>query len=78
MAVLVRIGVVNELPVPTNEPAVASSYQLIVPIFDVAANDNFPASHLVAEVVLVMVGVVFTVATIGIRADEHELVITSA
>lgn len=55
-------GVVKLLPVVWKVPE--PSYQFTVPALAVAPNVTVPASHMPAGVVPVIVGVVFTVATI--------------
>ncbi len=53
-------------------------YQLIVPLLALAPNATVPASHLDNGVVLVIVGVVFTVASNAVLDDEvHPLLVTS-
>ena len=50
------------MPVPNELPPVAAAYQLIVPALAVAPNTTVPASHLDPGVLLMIVGVVLTVA----------------
>jgi hypothetical protein len=50
------------VPFPREIPPEEAAYQLIVPAEAVAPNITVPASHLAAGVVLMIVGVVFTVA----------------
>jgi len=59
------IGVVKELPVPSEVPPVDAAYQSIVPVL-VAPRVTVPASHLEPGVVPVMAGAVFTVATTAV------------
>ena len=60
------LGVVKLLPVPKLDPPVAAAYQLIIPADAVAPKVTVPASHLLAGVVLVIVGIGLTVATTGV------------
>ena len=62
MVVVDILGVVNEVPVPREEPPVGTSYQEIVPAEAVADNATVPASHLEPAVVPVIVGALVTVA----------------
>ena len=63
-------GVVKLVPVCKDVPPVELLYQLIVPLLTLAPNTTVPASHLDNGVVPVIVGVVFTVATIAVLDDE--------
>ena len=63
-------GVVKLVPVCNNDPPVELLYQLIVPLLAVAPKATVPASHLDNGVVPVIVGMVFTVATIAVLDDE--------
>jgi hypothetical protein len=65
-----KLGVVKEVPVPSNVPADNASYQEIVPALAVAPNVKVPVPHLLAGVVPVIVGVVFTVAITAVRGEE--------
>ena len=56
------LGVVNEVPVPNDEPPVNAAYQFKVSVFAVAPNTTVLASQRAAGVVAVTVGVVFIVA----------------
>ena len=60
------LGVVKLVPVPKLAPPVAAAYQLIVPAEAVAPNIAVPVPQIVAGVVPVMVGIVFTVAITAI------------
>ena len=62
------LGVVNEVPVPRLAPPVAAAYQLMVPADAVAPRVTVPVPHMLAGVVAVIVGTVFTVAIIGVLA----------
>ena len=57
---------VNEVPVPSGLPPVDAAYQVGVPPLLVAPKVNVPASHRVSGVVLIIVGVVVTIATTGV------------
>jgi hypothetical protein len=71
-------GVVKLVPVCKNDPPVELLYQLMVPLLALAPNTTVPALHLDNGVVLVIVGVVFTVASIAVLDDEvHPLLVTS-
>ena len=61
------LGVVKLLPVVCNVPPVNASYQFTVPPLAAADKATVPASQRPAGVVPVIVGVVFTVATIVVR-----------
>ena len=56
------LGVVNDVPVPNEEPPVDAAYQFNVPALAVAPNATVPASQREAGVVPDTVGVVFMVA----------------
>ena len=56
-------GVVNDVPVPNEEPPVETAYQFNVPALAVAPNTTVPASQRAAGVVPDITGVVFTVAS---------------
>ena len=56
------VGVVNDVPVPNNEPPVEAAYQFNVPALAVAPNVTVPASQRAPGVVPDIIGVVFTVA----------------
>lgn len=59
-------GVINEVPVPTNVPPVAASYQLIVPAEAIALRVTVPVPHTDPGVVPVTVGIAVTVATTAV------------
>ena len=67
MVVELILGVVNVVPVPNEVPPVNALYQLIVPALEVAPKLSVPVPHLLAGVVPVIVGVLFTVK---IAAEE--------
>jgi len=48
--------VVNELPVPREDPPVELAYQLIMPELDVAPSVTVPVPQRLPEVVVVIVG----------------------
>ena len=50
-------GVVNEVPVPNDEPPVAAAYQLIVPAEAVAPMVTVPVPQVDPGIVPVMVGI---------------------
>lgn len=56
-----KLGIVNDVPVPKLVPPVAALYQLMVPALAVAVKLNVPAPQRFAGVVAVMVGTAFTV-----------------
>ena len=56
------LGVVNDVPVPNEEPPVAAAYQFIVPAEAVAPKVTVPVPHREPSVVPVIVGIVFIVA----------------
>ena len=60
------LGVVNEVPVPREEPPDEAAYQFIVPAEAVAPNVTVPDPHTEPGVVPVMVGIVFTVAVTAV------------
>ena len=77
MVVLID-GLVNLVPVSNNDPPVELLYQLMVPLLALAPKATVPASHLDNGVVPVIVGVVFTLATIAVLDDEvHPLLVAS-
>jgi hypothetical protein len=53
------LGVVKEVPVPSDTPPVEAAYQLIVPAEAVAPNTTVPVPHREPGVVPVIVGLVF-------------------
>ena len=71
-------GLVKLVPVSNNDPPVELLYQLMVPLLALAPKATVPASHLDNGVVPVIVGVVFTLATIAVLDDEvHPLLVAS-
>ena len=56
------LGVVNEVPVPSDVPPVAAAYQFKVPALAVAPKVTVPVPQRLAGVVAVTVGMAFTVA----------------
>ena len=55
-------GVVNEVPVPSDDPPLEAAYQLIVPADAVAPKATVPVPQREPSVVPVIVGVAVTVA----------------
>ena len=60
-------GVVNDVPVPSDDPPVDPAYQLIVPAEAVAPRVTVPVPQRVPGVVPVIVGIVLTVAVTEVR-----------
>ena len=67
MVVAEILGVVKLVPVPILVPPVGVAYQLIFPADAVAPNVSVPAKQRFPGVVPVIVGILFTVATIAVR-----------
>lgn len=63
-------GVVNVVPVPSDEPPVAAAYQLIVPAEAVAPSETVPVEHLLAGVVAVIVGIALITALAAVLEVE--------
>ena len=59
--------VVNDVPVPKEDPPVPAAYQLIVPALAVTPKVTVPASHLEPGVVPVIVGLEVTVTVASNR-----------
>ena len=55
-------GVVNEVPVPSDDPPLDAAYQLIVPADAVAPKATVPELQITPGVVPVIVGTAFIVA----------------
>ena len=70
-------GVVNDEPVPSDVPPKEAAYQFITPAEVVALNTKVPASHLEAGVVDKIVGVLFMVASTGVR-DEVQFAVEAS
>ena len=71
-------GVVNVVPVPSEEPPVKTAYQLMVPAEAVAPSATVPVLQRLAGVVPVIVGIVLTVATTAdLDVVVHPLAIAS-
>ena len=66
--VLDILGVVNDVPVPNDEPPVTAAYQFNVPALAVAPKVTVPVEHLAAGVVPDIVGMALTVATTALLA----------
>ena len=60
------LGVVKVVPVPKLAPPVAAAYQLIVPAEAVAPRTTVPVPHLDPGAVLIIVGIVLTVASTAV------------
>ena len=72
-------GVVNVVPVPSEEPPVETAYQLIVPAEAVASRETVPGAHRLSGDVLVIVGIAFTVAiTADLEVVVHPLAVAAA
>lgn len=63
-------GVVNVVPVPSEDPPVAAAYQLIVPADAVAPSETVPVEHLLAGVVAVIVGIALITALAAVLEVE--------
>ena len=59
-------GVVKLVPVPRLAPPVAAAYQLIIPELAVAPSVTAPVPHLLAGVVVAILGIVFMVAVTAV------------
>ena len=72
-------GVWKLFPDVNEDPPVEVVYQLTVPVLAVAASDTLPVMQTVAPVVLLMVGIGFTVATTAVlSALVHDSTVASA
>jgi hypothetical protein len=71
------VGVVNEVPVPNEEPPVDAAYQFNVPALAVAPNPTIPESQRLPGVVVETLGVVFTVAITADLAEVHPVFVAS-
>jgi len=65
MVVEDMLGVVNDVPVPNEDPPIDTSYQFTVPAEAVAPNVTVPVPHREPGVVPVIDGTVLTVAVTG-------------
>ena len=74
---VVRVGVTKDVPVPNEDPPLDAAYQFKVPALAVAPKFTVPASQREAGVVVLTLGVLFTVATTALRAEVHELSVAS-
>ena len=72
------LGVVNEVPVPKETPPVEAAHQFIVPTSAAALNVTVPASQRESGVVLVIIGVVLTVAITAVRGEDVQLLLVAA
>ena len=68
-------GVVNEVPVPNEEPPVAAAYQLMVPADAVAFNVTAPVPQTESGVVPVIAGIGLTVIIPDVVSIHVSLVI---
>ena len=69
------LGVVNEVPVPNDEPPVDAAYQLVVPSEAVAPKVTVPVPQTDPGVVPVMVGIAVTVTNCDTEFVQPPLVI---
>ena len=65
------LGVVKLVPVPSDVPPVDTEYQFIVPALAVAPSVTVPGPHLSPGVVPVIVGIAFTVRLYVAVAASH-------
>ena len=70
-------GVVNDVPLPRLVPPTELAYQLIVPLLAIAPNITIPTSQRELGVMEFIVGLVLTVAIIGILDEIHPLSVAS-
>jgi hypothetical protein len=70
-------GVVKLVPVANEEPPVEAAYQFKIPALAVAPKATVPASQRLPGVVVLTVGVVFTVAMTADRAEVHPVLVAS-
>jgi hypothetical protein len=68
---------VNEVPVPREEPPVEAAYQFNVPALAVAPNATVPAPQRLPGVIVLTVGVVFTVATTADLTEVQPVFVAS-
>ncbi len=73
-----RLGMVRLVPVPNNEPPVASLYHFKVPAEAVADKTAVPVPQIEAGVVAVMVGTGFTVATTAVLVAVVQLLLVAS
>lgn len=71
-------GVVNVVPVPIADPPVDEAYQLMVPPLEVADKVKVPASHLLAPVTLLMLGVEVTLAVTVVRVELVQVAVAAS
>ena len=62
------LGVLNVVPDPKELPPEDAANQLMVPAETAAPSETIPAPHLEPGVVLVTLGIAFTVANTGVLA----------
>jgi hypothetical protein len=77
VVVTLILGVVNEVPVPNEEPPVLAAYQFSVPALAVAPKATVPTSQRLAGVVVETDGVVFTVAITADLAEVQPVFVAS-
>jgi hypothetical protein len=75
--VLDMLGEVNEVPVPWLDPPEEAVYQFRVPALPVAPKVTIPVPQRESGVVLVMLGVIFTVAVTAVLAEVQVLLVAS-
>ncbi len=72
------LGVVYDVPVPSDVPPVDAAYQLMVPALAVAPKVTVPLPHTEPGVVPDIVGIAFTVATTAVLlAVVHPVAVAS-
>jgi hypothetical protein len=72
-----RVGVVKDVPVPSETPPVEAAYQFKVPALAVAPRTRVPASHLEAGVVELMLGIGSIVAITAVLEEVQLPLVTS-
>ncbi len=77
MVVIVILGVVKLVPVPTKLPKVGASYQFIVPLDATACKVTVPASQRLAGVVDVILGTALIVAVTAVLGEVQKPFVTS-
>ena len=71
-------GVVNVVPVPIADPPVDAAYQLIVPPLEVADKFKVPASHLLAPLTLLILGVEIILAVTVVRVALVQVAVAAS
>jgi hypothetical protein len=77
MVVPDMLGVVNEVPVPWLVPPEEAVYQFSIPALAVAPKVTIPVPQRESGVVLVILGVTFTVAVTAALAEVQLLLVAS-